>query len=130
MSNVLDILRANGAITVGSIGSNGATSFVQSAYNALNNGATSLVVLTHDGASMEASLSEALGENATVRVCNEEKRGGKGHKSVKDLVGAFERRNAGNSNALDNTYGRVNIPADGGIYDPDGNIVGFVVEAA
>lgn len=128
--NVLDLLRAEGSISVGQIVSAGAPSFVQSAYNALNNGTTSIVVLTHDGSELEATLAEALGEEAEVRVCSEAKRGNKGHKTVKDLVSAFQRRNANNPNALETTYGRINIPADGGIYDAEGNIVGFVATAA
>lgn len=128
--NVLDLLRAEGTVSVGQIVSAGAPSFVQGAYNALNNGTESIVVLTHDGAGMESTLTDALGDAAEVRVCSEAKRGNKGHKSVKDLVSAFQRRNANNPNALETTYGRINIPADGGIYDAEGNIVGFVATAA
>lgn len=131
--NVLDILKQNGAITVGTLAASGATSFVQSAYNALNNGTDAVIVLTAAGASMQAALSESFDDsesNVSVMVCNETKRDSTEKRSVKDLVGAFERRNARNEKHAKNTYGNVSIPADGGIYNESGDIVGFVVEAA
>lgn len=131
--NVLDILKSNGAVTVGSLAASGATTFVQRAYNDLNNGIGAVIVLTPAGSAMQASLQESFADsdtNVSVMVCNETKRDSTDTKSVKDLVGAFERRNARNEKHAKNTYGNVSIPADGGIYNEAGDIVGFVVEAA
>lgn len=137
MTAVLDILRASGAVTVGSLAQASTVTFTHRVYNALRGEYNSCIILTEDAAGMADTLADAFSDaevtDVSVMVCNERTSKGKNKgatKNVKTLVAGIERRNALNANALDETFGNVSIPSDGGIYNESGDLVGFTVEAA
>lgn len=138
MTAVLDILKRSGAVSVGSLAQAATVTFTHRVYNAINSEQfDTAVVLTAEAASiadaLTAEFAEAGADNVSVMVCNEQISKGKnkgGAKTVKTLVAGIERRNALNSDHLDDTFGSVNLPADGGIYNDSGDLIGFTVQAA
>lgn len=127
--SLLTLLRESGNVTIGDVAVTRALSFTQRVYNALNNGHDSVIVLTHNGATLADSLTESGIPADSIFVSDERKRGTTEYRDVKDVLGAIERRNAANPKHVKSTFGTVNVPADAGIYDGDA-LVGFVVEVA
>lgn len=136
MSSILDLLRSTDgdlSVTIGGGfgGSAPRDSFVRGIYNALNNGADSVLVLLHNAPDDLVTLAqENENETDVVRVSTETYSRGsrKGErKSAKDTLAAIHRRNAANDNAPSDTYGRVSFPDDGAIHDATGELCGFLV---
>jgi hypothetical protein len=129
MSDILDIIRATGAVQIRGTFTLRPQTFTADVYNALHNGSSSAVVLAHDAppALVEALNPESIGDDVSV-FCNADtysrgKRKGE-YKSAKALLGDIHRRNAANKSAPGETYGRVQFTEP--MYADD-TLVGFIV---
>jgi hypothetical protein len=128
MSDILDIIRATGAVQIRGTFTLRPQTFTADVYNALHNGSDTAVVLAHDA---PATLTEPLlsAEVEGVQVfCNSDtysrgKRKGE-YKSAKSLLGDLHRRNAANKSAPGETYGKVAFSEP--MYNGD-TLVGFIV---
>jgi len=128
MASVLDILKDTGAVRVGTLTSASVVSFASRVYNVVQEHG-SCIVLSQNGANMLDTLTDAGIDAGAILVNEERAKGSDDYRDVTSLLGMIERRNSANPKHGKVTLGAVNVPADGGIYNTDGEIVGFAVEA-